>query len=160
MPIDERWRELTPSDSSRLAQDWLAELRSNEVNPEPNLGLSVVILGSADPERQWLFIREAVAWAETDGELGHVAAGPMEHLLRRHGAEIIDAVEAQAAADPKFARMLGGAWNRGMIEEVSQRILTLRSRHPRLSVEYWKIFYSRTTETRKVCGLPLVNLYA
>jgi hypothetical protein len=46
-----------------------------------------------------------------------------------HGADFIDAVEAQVAADPKFARMLGGVWKYMMTDEVWERVQALKARY-------------------------------
>ena len=57
----------------------------------------------------WNIIMDAVALAETDIELEHIAAGPTEHLLARH-EEMWRYVEWRASKDPKFKRMLTGVW--------------------------------------------------
>lgn len=131
MPIDERWQRLEPSDWEAFARAWLAELRGTPEALEPDVGQSVVMMNfTAAPEHQWRFIRAAVSQAESDEELGQVAAGPMEHLMGWHGADFIDAVEAQAAADPKFARMLGGVWKYMMKDDVWERVQALKARYP------------------------------
>jgi len=99
--------------------------------PDSDVGQSVVLMNfTARPEHQWRFIRAAVAQAESDEVLGHIAAGPMEHLLGWHGADYIEAVEAaQAASDPKFARMLVGVLKYKMNDEVWGRVQALKARH-------------------------------
>jgi hypothetical protein len=130
LPIDERWNELEPSDWEEFARDWLAELRTTPADPESDLGQSVVMMSfTATAEQQWQFLRAAVSQAESDDELKHVAAGPAEHLLGWHGADYIDAVEEQAAADPKFARMLSGVWKYLMKDEVWERVQALKARY-------------------------------
>jgi hypothetical protein len=128
MPIDKRWQQLEPSEWEAFARAWLAELRAMPEDAESHLGQSVVMMNfTATPEQQWRFIRVAVAQAESDEELGHIAAGPLEHLLGWHGADYIDAVEVQAAADPKFARMLGGVCKYMMKDDVWERVQALKS---------------------------------
>lgn len=64
-----------------------------------------------------------------DEELGHIAAGPMEHLMGCHGADYIEEVEAQAASDQMFAWMLAGVWKFMMNDEVWGRVQALKSRY-------------------------------
>lgn len=130
MRIDERWDRLELSDWEGFARAWLAELRGEFENPDSDIGQSVVMMNfTAAPEHQWRFIQAAVAQAESDEELEHVAAGPMEHLMGWHGADYIDAVETQAAVNPKFARMLGGVWKYMMSDEVWGRVQALKERY-------------------------------
>ena len=104
MPIDERWLSVTPEQMQQFAHDWLAELRL-EPCPEEGFGRSVVQMGFTAPsDRQWEFILAALAHAESDDELGHIAAGPIEYLLGWHGESYIDRVEQQASTDAKFCR--------------------------------------------------------
>jgi hypothetical protein len=128
MPIDDRWQRLEPSDWEAFARKWLAELRGTPEDAESDVGQSVVMMNfTATPEQQWQFIQAAVSQARSDDELGHVAAGPMEHLMGWHGGDYIDAVEVQAAADPVFARMLGGVRKYRMKDEVWQRVQKLKT---------------------------------
>jgi hypothetical protein len=128
MPIDQRWAELKPADWDAFAQAWIMELRNAEPNAESEVGSSVVMMNfTATPDQQWQFILAAVAHASNE-ELGHIAAGPIEHLLGNHGADYIDAVEQRAASDPKFARMLSGVWKYTMSDEVWKRIESLKTR--------------------------------
>ena len=131
MALDERWDRLGPSDWEAFARAWVAELRRAPECPDSDIGQSVVMMNfTADPGHQWRFIRAAVSQAESDEELGHIAAGPMEHLMGWHGTDYIVAVEAQAASDPKFARMLGGVRKYMMNDEVWGRVEALRARYP------------------------------
>jgi hypothetical protein len=130
MPIDERWERLKPLDWEAFAQAWIAELRGSSDASEADVGQSVVMMNfTATPEQQWQFILAAVASA-SDEELGHIAAGPMEHLLGKHGESYIDEVERRATADPRFARMLSGVWKYRMTDEVWVRVVALKARFP------------------------------
>ena len=129
MFIDKRWQRLTPEQWDAFARDWLAVIRESAGKPEnvgaegageetrdPGAPLAVgdretMMEFTSRPEEQWAFIRAAMARAETDDELGAIAAGPVEHLLGWHGAEAIDQVEQWAANDAKVARMLTGVWS-------------------------------------------------
>ena len=83
---------------------------------------------TARPEHQWQFILAAVAHA-SDDELGHIAAGPVEHLLGKYGERHIENVEQRAEADPKFARMLAGVWKYMMTDQVWARVEALKARY-------------------------------
>jgi hypothetical protein len=130
MPIDERWEQLGPSDWDAFAQSWIAELRGAPTDSEDDVGQSVTMMNfTAKPDHQWQFILAAITHA-SDEELGHIAAGPVEHLLGKHGDKYIDRVEGSAEADPKFARMLSGVWKYMMTEEVWARVEALKARFP------------------------------
>jgi hypothetical protein len=129
MPFAERWNQLSASDWDAFAQSWIAELRGIRSESQSDVGQSVVMMNfTARPEHQWQFILAAVAHA-SDDELGHIAAGPIEHLLGKHGEHYIDKVEQRAEADPKFARMLAGVWKYMMTDEVWARVQALKARY-------------------------------
>jgi hypothetical protein len=48
--------------------------------------------------------------AETDDDLGRVGAGPLEDLLVRHGASLVDELDDLARRDPRFAQAMSGVW--------------------------------------------------
>jgi hypothetical protein len=126
MPVDDRWNQLSASDWDAFAQSWIAELRRTSSDSESDVGQSVVMMNfTARPEHQWQFILAAIAHA-SDEELGHIAAGPVEHLLGKHGDKYIGKVEQQAKADLKFARMLAGVWKYIMTDEVWARVEKLK----------------------------------
>jgi hypothetical protein len=94
------------------------------------VGQSVVMMNfTARPEHQWQFILAAIAHA-SDDELGHIAAGPMEHLLGKHGDKYIEKVEQRAEADPRFARMLAGVWKYMMSDDLWTRVEALKAKYP------------------------------
>ena len=129
MPIDKRWEQLGPSDWTAFAGAWLAAIREPPSEPESDVSQAVVMMNfTATPAQQWQFILAAVAQAQSDDELGHVAAGPIEHLLGRHGDEYIDAVERQATADAKFGRALTGVWKHLMTDAVWTRVEAVQAR--------------------------------
>ncbi len=129
MPIDSRWEKLTPADWVAFAKAWLVELRGSTSDVESDVGDAVVSMNfTATPEQQWAFILAAVSLAESDEELGHIAAGPIEHLLGWHGKEYIDLVEQHSERDPKFARALTGVYQYLMPDELWSRIRALQAR--------------------------------
>ena len=128
MSLKERWDQLSPSDWEAFARSWIAELRGIQADPDKVIGQSVVMMNfTARPEHQWQFILAAIAHASED-ELGDIAAGPVEHLLGKHGDRYIEEVEQRAEADPKFARMLSGVWKYTMSEDVWARVEALKAR--------------------------------
>ena len=128
MPMDERWNRLSTSDWDEFARSWIAELAEGSES-QGDVGQAVVMMNfTAGSEHQWQFILAAVAHASED-ELGHIAAGPIEHLLGKHGEQYIESVERCAEADPKFARMLSGVWKHRMTDEVWARVEALKARY-------------------------------
>jgi hypothetical protein len=126
--LDDRWDKLNDAEWASFADAWLAELRDWNDSKDHAVGGGVTWMGfTARPEQQWKFICLAVGYASTDDELGHIAAGPVECLLGRHGAEIIDEVEKEAAQSPQFARMLTGVWKYMMPDDVWARIQALKA---------------------------------
>ncbi len=93
------------------------------------MGERVVLLSfTAAPELQWRFILLAIALAQTDEELGHIAAGPIEHLLGWHGEQFIARVESEASAAPKFARAMVRVWRYRMSDDIWFRVQALQAR--------------------------------
>lgn len=129
---------MTAPDWTEFAKAWLAELCPHPPSPESDVvptgtesdvGQAIVMMNfTADPDQQWQFIRSAVACAKSDDELGHIAAGPVEHLLGRHGESLIARVEAEAAADQTFARMLTGVRQHMMADEVWARVQAIQGK--------------------------------
>lgn len=123
-----KWDELKTEDWEAFAADWLQELRAAEPNAEANLSQTVVLMNfMASAEAQWQFILAAVSQAQSDDDLGHIAAGPLEHLLGRHGSEFIGGVEQQAVQDLKFARAMTGVWKYTMTDEIWSRVETVKN---------------------------------
>lgn len=98
-----------------------------ESDDEPDMQEAVVWMNfTASPDEQWQFICSALGQAESDDELGHIAAGPMEHLLGSHG-DSIARVETRASADRKFARMLTGVSKHTMADDVWARVQAIQA---------------------------------
>src|SRR5205823_10508912 len=55
------------------------------------------------PDVAWDFILATLARDCSAEILGMLSAGPLEDLLARHGALVVDRVEAEARRDPHFA---------------------------------------------------------
>lgn len=115
-------------DMSKLARDWLGEIRSGRPPRDNDLGTTVALMNFTAPaDVQWAFLEAAVAAAETDEELGAIAAGPFEHLLGFHGDDYIALVESRARDDASFARMTTGAWQHLMTEDVWSRVQAIQA---------------------------------
>lgn len=58
--------------------------------------------------------------------IGPLAAGPLEDLIAKHGSILIDDIEREARACPKFNKTLGGVWKSNTDEAVWKRIENVR----------------------------------
>lgn len=126
MALEDLWPRLDRAQIVDFARSWLVQIE----NPsgDESVGQSVVMMGfMAPPEQQWAFVVAAVSLATTDEQLGHIAAGPVECLLSRHGDACIGLFEQQASADRKFARMLTGVWQHLMSDKVWKRVQQLQA---------------------------------
>lgn len=129
MPSDDRWDQLNVSDWDSFAQSWIGSLRGAPTDSATDVELSVVMMNfTASPEHQWQFILAAIVYA-SDEELDHIAAGPVEHLLGKHGQKYIEKFEQRAEVDPKFARMLTGICRYVMSDDVWSRVEALKAKH-------------------------------
>ena len=137
-PQDHRWDNLSDDDWSRFADCWIAELNGRVAPPLPDLPVLfpndpetsasefvVPMNFTASSDAQWRFI-EAVFDAGDDEAMGHLAAGPVEHLLSKHGDEYISRFEQRANADPRFANMLAGCNRLTMNDNVWRRLQAAR----------------------------------
>ena len=121
---------MNQSELKQAVEGYLEYCRSND---ERFHGCSQAITAMtflSPPEDQWAMILEAIRQARDDGDLGHIAAGPIEGLLGRHGEGYIALVEHQATSDPKFARAMTGVWKYMMSDEVWSRVQALKARVP------------------------------
>ena len=127
MPLDHRWNALTADDWDSFARAWLAELRGDS-NGDSSMGQRVVMMNfTATAEHQWSFLNAAIHNARTDDELGHIAAGPIEHLLGKHGDDYIDRVEQMSASNPQFRQMMLGVWRYMMNDDVWDRVQAIQA---------------------------------
>ena len=135
---DPRWDNLTNSEWNAFATAWTAELNGDQTAALPDLpwlldGPSPTTAGeyvvpmnfTASSSAQWKFI-QAAYWCGNKESHGHLAAGPIEHLLGKHGAEYIVLVEQLADDDPLFANILMGCYQNQMSDDVWQRLCVAR----------------------------------
>jgi hypothetical protein len=67
------------------------------------------VISDGSAPRAWELVR-AVLRRAPDQRLDVYAAGPLEELVRMRGAEVVDALEAEAKADERFRWALGCIW--------------------------------------------------
>jgi hypothetical protein len=117
---------------NEIVTAWIAGQEAKRGSPERERywwAISEVMDWSLDNEGEqlWLFIL-AVNKREISPEVAAVfAAGPIEDLLGKQGAEFIDRVEELARKDPKFNHLLGGVWRSTMSDDIWQRVQTARN---------------------------------
>ena len=100
------WENLTDEKWERLARNWVLHCESelgecDHCEIWGTVGMELGMWGPADS--LWRFLQLVLSLAETDSQLGLIAAGPMEYLLGRFGPEYIDRVEQEVFHNPKFA---------------------------------------------------------
>jgi len=75
-----------------------------------------------EPEVAWLAILQILERELTERQTAVLAAGPFEDLLAFHGPEVIDRVEREAARNPRLNHLLGGVWQKRILQEIWERI--------------------------------------
>jgi hypothetical protein len=135
---DPRWDDLDNAEWDTFALAWIAELCGYKPRPLPDLpvlfpdepettasGFVVPMNFTASAESQWCFI-ESVFRLGNDETMGHLAAGPVEQLLSKHGDAYIERFETLARSDARFAQMLSGCYKHMMSDAVWDRICAVR----------------------------------
>jgi hypothetical protein len=136
--LDPRWDSLTGADWDAFARAWVAELSGKPAEPLPDLpvlfeddpettarAFVTPMNFTASAEAQWKFIDAVFRHADSTA-LGHLAAGPVEHILSKHGDDYIERFEKMAKNDLRFARMLGGCYKHLMSDDIWNRICAVR----------------------------------
>jgi hypothetical protein len=114
-------------DAKDLAELWVRR-KEGDFTIDEKIEQSVVLMNLvAPPEVQWVFILAAMDRAEGDETLGHLAAGPVEHLLGHHGDAYIERIEAEALRSPRFLRMMSGVWRYMMSDAVWARVQSVQA---------------------------------
>jgi hypothetical protein len=120
---------MADSDWDSFVRAWLEELSRDPSGGTGEVAPSVTLMSfTARPQHQWQFILKAVALVDSDDGMGHIAAGPLEHLLGWHGEVVIEQVEERSARDPKFARVLTGVWRYRISDSIWARVRALQAR--------------------------------
>ena len=110
----------------KLIKAWITVSQSEDGSPEyqSNFWSSECLFKLVDenPEEAWIVI-DAIRHATDDNKvLGHLAASHLEDLLATHGEKFIDRFEELAKKDEDFRRLLGGAWQNQMPDELWKRV--------------------------------------
>ena len=121
-------------ETRQVISDYLSGCRTKDPKFDDAVQRVTLMTFMSKPELQRAVILEAVRQASDDDDLGHIAAGPIEGLLGRHGGAWIDRVEAQAKQDEKFARAITGVWKYTMKDDVWERVKAVKSLVP---VDEW-----------------------
>ena len=130
----------------KVASDWIAYARLGPGNAPEQVfadGWTLVDLVWDDPGTAWQAIKAVVRHYQIDDYysldateaqtvVGLLAAGPIEDLLSREGASFIDAIEAEAKADKRFAWALGGVWQSTTPDDIWSRVQRVADH------SYWK----------------------
>ena len=104
-----------------------AELIRAFLAGEDDGGALIALTFFAPADAQWSVIVELIDAAPDDETvLAHIAAGPVEGLLARFGDTVIPWVEARAATDHRFRRVLRGVWQHTMSDAIWARVCAAR----------------------------------
>jgi hypothetical protein len=130
MILDGAWDEVSDETWKSFAKDWLAELalETDQTTEEDWRGRAVMMSFTASAGAQWKFILAAMDAARTPDERSHIAAGPVEYLLSKHGAEFIGFLEQLAADKADWAEMMRGVWRLGSSDDVWERVQAIQNR--------------------------------
>mgnify|MGYP005806571543 CR=1 FL=1 len=86
-------------------------------------------LSRRDPRSTIALIRVVLAKVSDEEMLAVLAAGPLEDVLAKHGAEVIDDVENLAHQDHRFRELLFGVWKNMIDAATWERLERLRRDH-------------------------------
>lgn len=75
-----------------------------------------------NPQLAWKAILDILSIDRSDRIMNSLAAGPLEDLLVRHGADFIDKVELEAQRSIFFRSLLGGVWKNAIQVDVWKRV--------------------------------------
>jgi len=119
----------------QLVSSWLMLQRVLERKPE-NADLSWVVpriwdLCDYAPFEALQFIVEVLDHDRSVDAMAILSAGPLEALLRKHGARIIQRVERRARYDRAFADLLGHVWRSSVSHRIWIRMQSARERQGR-----------------------------
>ena len=109
-------------DAAEIAAEWLANSRMTVGNPWGRLDEAPY----SDPELTWQGVLAVLQSDLSPEQFALLAAGPLETLLSRYGADYIERVECEAAHNAKFNYLLGGVWRCGAARDVWDRVQAAR----------------------------------
>lgn len=119
---------------NKIVEAWVIGINAEEgsaVNRENRWAIDTVLdwtLGErGEPELLWKFVLATYQRADlAELTVAVLAAGPMEVILSKAGAEYIDRIEALACNDAKFNHLLGGVWKSNIPDIVWARVEKVR----------------------------------
>jgi len=76
----------------------------------------------AAPEAVWKAVLQIMQRQLSDEQIALLAAGPVEDLLAKYGAEFIERIETEAQSSPAFKHLLGGIWPGRISSEIWIRV--------------------------------------
>ena len=114
-------------ETRKVIADYLAGCRTSDPKYKDARMRITAMTFMSKPELQWEVILEMVEQASGVDDLGHIAAGPIEGLLGRHGPAWIERIETEARDNAKFARALTGVWKYMMTDEVWERVKAIKN---------------------------------
>lgn len=79
-------------------------------------------LVSDEPQTAWNIILRILNADQDPIILMNLSAGPLEDLLAKHGKQIINVIEAEAATNKAFRELLSGVWKNSMDDEIWSRV--------------------------------------
>lgn len=100
---------MTPEERERLARTYVRHARTGRDSREWAVD-RLWDLVALEPEEAWPVTRAIVAATTDERALSNVGAGPLETLVRNHGAQFIDRIEMAARSDAKFRFALSCVW--------------------------------------------------
>ena len=123
---------MKPEERQKLAATWLALHRKRSSEDD----LSWVVAKIWDlcdyaPNEALDFIIEVLKLDVSSNAMAVLSAGPLEGLLRKHGARIMERVERRARSDDRLAELLGYVWQQSVSRYVWSRVQSARQRHLR-----------------------------
>lgn len=122
---------MTPIELDAQADAWVTHRLALAGSPESNASawaIDTYDLLYEDPETLWLFILAVHRKDQSIRVQELLSAGEVEDLLGMYGDQFIGRIEAEARADPTFAKLLGGVWQGRMSDELWARLQSVWDR--------------------------------
>lgn len=79
-------------------------------------------LCASDPDRALDIIQLILESSPPPRVLDNLAAGPLEDVLVRNGAKVLDRVERLVASRPDFRYLIGGVWTERIPPDLKSRV--------------------------------------
>lgn len=117
---------MTPANNQKLVQDWITyHYLPDEEQKSSSCFWAINKLHHfvrEEPDVAWTIVEEIRRLDSSDLILSNLAAGPWEDLFVLHGEQFIGRVEALAAQDLVFRKMLGAVWRNKISDSVWRRL--------------------------------------